>query len=114
MSSPHVLGTERSRSYDSDETRWSGALAAPLRSIFAIVSATRQTALNFRDRLIASGGLRCPDECRRRPALFSQVASCVSGRLVQRTSEPRGWLGLIFSFCYLLKAIGLSSAQAPP
>jgi len=62
MSSPHVLGTERSRSYDSDETRWSAAVAAPLRSIFAIVSATRQTALNFRDRLIASGGLRCPDQ----------------------------------------------------
>jgi hypothetical protein len=38
-------------------TRWSEAVATPLRSIFAIVSSIRQPALNFRDRLIASGGI---------------------------------------------------------
>ena len=38
----------------------------------------------------------------------------VSGRLVQRTSEPRGWLGADIFFRYLLNVTGLSSAQAPP
>jgi hypothetical protein len=73
-------------------TRWSAAVAAPLRSIFAIVSATRQTALSFRDRLIASGGFRTNADA----AQHYQAASCVSGRLVQRTSESRGWLGADF------------------
>ena len=45
----------------SSATRWSAAVAAPLCSIFATMSASGQTALDFCDPFIAAGGLRCPD-----------------------------------------------------